>query len=170
MQLTVAQLQAVKADILASGDLSAIPAGEDGSVAIAALYNIPAAVDYWVWRSFVPDREIYEVTTVDGTAWSWTQYIARSQAEREAWRQMVNMAGGFNPSLVNTRAGITDIFSGSGAAPIAQRTHLLTLGRRKASRIEKLLAAGAGTTANPSLMGAEGPITMQDVETARHVA
>lgn len=172
--LTTAQKATVKADIAANSDLNSQPAGSDGAFAIAALYNLPAAVDYWVWRSFVPDRDIYEVTTADATVWSWTIYVGRSQGERDAWRQMVNMAGGLNPSLANVRAGISDIFSGAGAGGAAQRTHILTIGRRKATRIEKLLATATaggagqrGSTANPDTLGVESPLSKDDMQDAR---
>lgn len=167
MALTTAQLSAIKADILADPALAGQPNNPDGNTAIAIVYNAVASPDYWVWRSFVSDREIYETTTADATTWSWTTFIGRSQGERDAWRQMVNMAGGLNPSLANVRSGIADIFSGAGGAN--QRTHLLTLGRRKASRVEKLLkASGTGSTGDPALMGFEGPIAGDQVEAARN--
>lgn len=167
MVLTVPQLQVLKADMQGDAAFAAVPHTSDGYAFIAAAYNLIATPDFWVWRTFLPDREIYEATTPapDNTTWSWTIYIGRSQAEREAWRQMVNMAGGLNPSLANTRAGIVDIFSGAGGAP--QRTHLLALGRRKAKRGEKLYAGiGTGTTADPATLAVEGNITPVNVEAA----
>lgn len=177
MQLSTAQLQTIGADIAATSAVTgapgsiygntavnAVPNNSDGNAAIAYFYNQPASPDYWAWRSFVPDQEIYEAT-VDGTSWSWSTFIARSQAERDAWRQMVNMAGGINPSLLNVRNGIADIFSGAGGA--AQRTYLLNVSRRLASRVEKVLATGVGTTANPSVLGAEGPISGDEIQAAR---
>lgn len=163
--LTSAQLQTLKTDILADPALSGQPNTPDGAFAIAAAYSLVAAPDFWVWRTFVADSEIYEATSVDATVWSWTIYIARSQAEREAWRQMVNMRGGLNASLANVRTGIADIFSGAGGA--AQRTHLLALGRRKATRVEKLFAAGTGSTASPATMVIEGLLNYVDVLNAR---
>lgn len=164
--LVPTQLALVKADIVGDPLLNAFVNNSDGNSAIAAIYNIVAVPTYWVWRTFVPDRDIYSVTTPDGTSWSWTTYIGRSQAEREAWRQMVNMAGGMNASLLNVRVGIADIFSGAGGA--AQRTHLLTISRRPASRFEKLLATGVGTPAAPSTLGFEGRVLYQDIELARN--
>jgi hypothetical protein len=166
--LTPAQLALLKADILADSTLNAFPNNPDGNTAIAAAYAIAASPNYWVWRTFVADQEIYERSFGAGADqnWSWTTYIGRSQGERDAWRQMVNMAGGLNPSLSNTRAGVADIFSGAGGAN--QRTYLLTVSRRLATRVEKLLATGAGTTANPSVMGFEGMLSADDVQAARN--
>lgn len=164
--LTAEQLPALKADIQADGTLSGILNNSDGNTVIAAAYNASASPDYWVWRTFVSDAELYETTSIDATVWSWSIYIARSQAERDSWRQMVNMKGGINPSLANTRTGIADIFSGAGGAN--QRAHLTSLGRRKASRVEKLFAVGNGQTATPSTMASEGPITADEVQAARN--
>lgn len=173
--LTPTQLSAIKADIAADNTLNVFPNNSDGNSAIAAVYNVAASPSYWVWRTFLSDSDMYELMSPDATSWSWTIYIQRSQAERDAWRQMVNMKGGINPSLANTRTAIADIFSGVAGA--AQRTHLTSLGRRLASRVEKLLGlatvGGSGTrgsTANPDTMGFEGPITYQDIEQARNSA
>lgn len=162
------QLQNLKNDINNDVTLSVIPNTPDGAYAIADAYNVVASPDFWVWKSFVSDTDIYSVTSVDGTTWSWTSYIGRSQGERDAWRQMVNMAGGLNPALANTRSGIADIFSGAGGA--AQRTHLLALGRRKATRAEKLFSTGTGSTASPAIMGFEGRISADDVQAARNLS
>ena len=165
--LTPAQLITLNAAIEADSALNSQPMNDDGANAIAIALSAIATPDYWVWRSFVPDAELYEATTADGTTWSWTTFIGRSQGERDAWRQMVNMKGGIAPYLANVRAGIADIFSGAGGA--AQRTHLLTSGRRKATRAEQLFATGAGTTAAPSIMGFEGTLTIADVTAAREL-
>lgn len=161
--LSPAQLSTLKTAIQADDAFNAFEAAPspDGAFAVADAFNLPAAVDFWVWRTFVADAEIYEVTTGDGTTWSWSIYIARSQGERDAWRQMVNMKGGINASLPNVRTGIADIFSGAPGA--AQRTHLLTVGRRKTTRAEKLLATGTGSTAVPGLLVFEGHLVYQDI-------
>ena len=167
MPLTSAQQVVVKADILASPDLAAQPNTPDGNFAIADLYNALAVPPFWVWRTTVGIIDIYSVTTTDATAWNWTTYIGRSAQERDCWRE-VSSASFLNFSLPNTRQAIADIFSGAGAAAIAQRTHLLTIGRRQATRIEKLLAVGTGTTVSPAMMGREGSISYQDIQQARN--
>lgn len=168
--LTLQQKQAIKASIIAASEsecqaLEADPANADLAVAVKDLYNLVSSPDYWAWKTLVTESEIYEQPSVDGTFWSWTIYIARSQAEREAWGRMVSMRGGMKPSLANVRTGIADIFSGAGGA--AQRTHLLIVGRRKTTRVEKLLIiSGAGTTADPATMGADGMITHDEILSA----
>ena len=173
--LTTAQLAPVKADILADSALNAFPNNSDGNSAIAAAYAVIASPDYWVWRTMVPEAEIYEVTTDTATTWDWTTYIAQSLPEQGAWRQMVSMRGGMNPSLANVRAGFAKIFAGGTAGPTAQRAHLTAVARRKSNRVEKLLAnataGGSGTrgsTANPDTLSFEGNVSFNDVEAARN--
>jgi len=148
-------------DVAADAALAALPHNSDSADAIATAYRATAVPDFWVWRTSVTLKEIYETTTADGTSWSSTIYIARSQAERDAWRDVFVVMGTINASLLNARQGIADIFSGAGG--LAQRTHLLTIGRRRATRIEKLLATGTGSTANPATMQFEGPLDINDI-------
>ena len=163
--LTTTQLVALKADILADPAFTSIPNNEDGAVTIANAYNLPAALDFWVWRTRVSQEEIVGVTTPDNTVWSWTIYIGRSQGERDGWREMFADTGAINFSRLNVRQGLQDIFSGAGG--LAQRTHLLATGRRKSTRAEKLFAAGTGSTASPATLSVEGSLSYQDVLTAR---
>lgn len=169
MQLTTAQLQAIKADIDANGDMNGQPNNSDGHFAIAALYNQPASPAFWVWRTRVTRAEYVNQSSVEGTtfAWTGTGFITRSQGERDAFRELFNHEGAVNPSLPSVRQAFTDIFSGTTAPAPANRTHMATVSRRLATRIERLLATGTGSTSVPATMGAEGPITYQDVEAAR---
>lgn len=181
--LNANQLAALKADIAANNvqiviggvtiAIKDVPNTPDQNAEIANWYNLVASPDYWVWKSFVRDQDIYSSTTVDGTTWSWTIFINRSQGERDGWRQMVNMAGGLNPSLAAVRQGVADIFSGAGGA--AQRTHLLTIGRRLSTNAEKLFAAATaggvgqrGLAANPDTMTYEGALTGDNITSARN--
>ena len=167
MSLTPAQLPVLKADILADPVLAAIPNTSDGAFQIAEVYKLDAVPDFWAWRTSVSQSECVGVTSIDGTNWSWTIYIARSVGERDGWREMFADTGSINPSRPNVRQGLQDIFSGAGG--LAQRTHLLTIARRKTTRVEKLFAVGAGTTVTPATMGFEGPITYSEVQQARNL-
>ena len=157
---------ALKAAIAADPVLSLLPHTTDDAVAVATAFNLVASPDYWVWRTFVTEEEITAKPSVDGTVWSWSAYIARSQGERDGWDRI--MGRGINPSLTQDRSAVADIFSGSANSAPAQRTHLNAVGRRKALRIEKLLivAGGLGTTASPSTMQFEGQIDGDDVQRA----
>ena len=166
MILTFAQLTILKTDIVADPAFALIPMTPDGAFEIAAVYNLNAVPDFWVWRTSITESECVNTTSVDATTWSWPQYIARSQAERDGWTALFR-TGVVSPAQPNVRQAVADIFSGAGAAPVAQRTHLLTISRRKATRAEKLFASGTGSMAAPATMGPEGILSYTDVQTAR---
>lgn len=169
--LTAAQLITLRDSILADPVLATKPSGPDGSYEIAASYNLIAAPDFWVWRSSVTKDELVNSTSVDGTTFSWTGagFITRAQGERDAWREMFSGNNTVNPSLAQVRQAFADIFSGNTAPAPANRTHLSTVSRRRATRAEKLFALGPGTTASPAIMGFEGTLNYQDVEAARNL-
>jgi len=166
--LTTQQLQTIKAAIVADAALNSQPMNSDGAFAIAAALNLPAAPDFWVWRTAVPKKELVQSTSGDGTRFTWAGngFISRSAGELTAWQELFNHIQEVNPALPNVRQAFSDIFSGSGNAA-ANRTHLLAIARRLATRAEKLLATGTGSTASPGTMTFEGQLTYQQVETAR---
>lgn len=137
---------------------------------IAAYYNVTSAPDFWIWRSLVTHDEYVNSSDPDGGVWSWTSYIGRSQAERDAWKQMfTNARQAVNPSLPQVQAAFSDIFSGTSAITVATRAHLFAASRRKCSVFEKLFAAGTGSTASPATVPAadlDHVLTSQEVHDA----
>jgi len=128
----------------------------------------------------VARADIYHRTSATGTTWDWNVYKTQSVTEQGAWREMF-MGDLADFSLMNLRAGIGKLFTGSGPQN-AQRDHCFAIGRRKASIVEKLLAVAVanpeqnsgnnsgqprGSAANPDVMGFEGPLTPADVKAAR---
>jgi len=185
MPLNATQLQTLKTDIQANTNV--IPEGMpnagafvgiqvkdipndsgDGNFAVASWYNLNASPDYWVWRTSVAKGEYVNSTSADGTTFNWTGtgFIGRSQGERDAWREMFNGTNVVNPSLPQVRQAFQDIFSGGTAPAPANRTHMAAISRRKAKNGEKLFATGTGSTASPAVMGYEGSISLQDVNSA----
>lgn len=167
--LTPAQNATFKAAIIADGPSNAQPNNSDGAFAIAAIWDVLATPDFWVWRTSVSKHECTSSASPDGTTFIWAGngFITRSVGEQAAWRELLGEGGSVNPSLANVRQAFTDIFSGTGNAA-ANRAHLAAVGRRKATRAEKLFATGTGSTASPAIMGHEGSLTYQDVEIARN--
>lgn len=175
--LTPAQLQTLKTDIAANTatvqfggeavQIRNLPLNDDANFAIAAWYNGVAAPDFWVWRTNVSREEIYNSTSPDATTWNWTTYKNQAVAEQNAWVQMF-MGDRANFSQPNLRAGIAAIFTGSAQAN-AQRDHCLAMGRRKATRAEKLLATGTGSSGTPATMGFEGNLSFGQVSQARNL-
>lgn len=167
MPLTPAQKATVKADILADGELNSKPNNTDGNSAISDLYKVIVSPDYWVWRTQIPKDEITQKVSQDGTSFIWAGngFISRTVTEIACWSELF-ASGSCNASLPNVRQAFNDIFNGAGNAAL-NRTHLLAVGRRKSNRLEKLLATGAGTSANPSLMGYEGSLSPGEIEEIR---
>lgn len=160
MVLSPAQLQAIKADIAANGDLNVFPNNSDGAFAIATLYNQPASPAFTVWKTNVSVTQI-------GDAFSGTELAGLTTGNQTRLQTIAQFsAGGVNPSKADRRQFFDDVFSGAGGA--TTRANLLALWKRPATRIEKLLAAGTGSDASPATMGSEGSISGLDVEAARN--
>lgn len=153
--LSPAQKVTLKAHVLANQDTATLYT--DGNLTgLADALNATASPSFWVWRTNVTRSELYHGTSPDGTTWNWTTYKAQSQTEQGAWVQMF-MGDQANCALPNLRAGIAAIFTGS-AQQNAQRDHCLATCRRLASRIEKLLATGTGSSVSPATMTFEGTL------------
>jgi hypothetical protein len=160
---TEEHFDALAADIAADPGLSTLPKNSDGAWAVAQAYNLPASPDFWVWKTSLMEQEVYEVV-IDTLKWSWATYKAQTAQDRDSWSRMWN-PGVVNPSLQQTRDGWQAIFGGQGASQV-QQNYLLAVGRRQATRTEKLYATGAGTTASPATMTFEGTLSPSLVEQA----
>jgi hypothetical protein len=167
MDWTEAQLDQLAADIAADPTLSTLPHNGDSAVVVADAYNLPASPAFWVWRTTLQEQEVYEATA-DGTLhWNWATYKSQTVQDRDSWARMWG-PGAVNPSLQQTRDGWLAIFGGQGASQ-TQVNYLLALGRRQATRTEKLYAStaqGAGTTAAPATLVFEGTLPPSRVEQA----
>lgn len=163
MTLTLAQRTTLKAYIVSQPDLQT----NGDIVALTSLLNVTAAPEFWVWRSAVTREDVYTLQNdlVIGGAqtgfWSWTTYKNQAATEQNAWTQMF-MGDVANFGRTNVRDGVASIFTGSAAAN-AQRDHILSIGRRKASRVERVFTTGTGSAASPGVLGPEGPIEVADV-------
>jgi hypothetical protein len=163
MTLTLPQLTALKNAIAANTSqingvaINAMPLNDDANFAIAGWYNQTANPSFTVWRTNVPVSDCKKATT-------WTEFIGRSQGERDAWQFMLSN-GILNASDANVRQGILDIFSGPSG--VNTRTALTAIAKRLASFAEKLFATGTGSDASPGTMTFEGQISFQDVSQAR---
>lgn len=162
--LTEAQYATLNNDILVVHEAEfhdAVAAADYAT--IAAAYNVLAPGPFWVWKTSLTPKEIYE-STADGGAWSWATYKAQTQQERDSWRDMMapNL---LNPSLKQTRDGWLAIFGGQGASQV-QVNYLLALSKRQARRGEALFAittGGNGQQATPANATMEGMVTYTDV-------
>ena len=151
--LTIAQRQALKADIALDPAFASVPHNSDGAFDVAAAYNLTAVPDWWVWKTAVTEVLVKQAII-------WTEFISRSAGERDSFQFMLS-TGAICPADANIRQGIADIFSGPSG--LQTRTNLLDISKRKASRVEKLFSLGTGSVASPATMTFEGSLAYQDV-------
>lgn len=167
MALTPEQLASLKALIVGNPTFNAYSNTPDGAFDLAALLNTGVTSPaFWIWRTSVSRAQIYNEVGPDATSWNWTTYKNQGATEQNAWVQMF-MGDQADFTQANLRAGIAAIFTG-GAAATAQRDHILGVGRRSATHIEKLFATGTGSTASPAIATVTS-VTYVEVFTARNL-
>ena len=163
------QKAAIRADMAGRPELAvAILEGNDGF--LADYYNATPAPAFYVWKTNVTKYTYQSYMSLASTSFSWSGtggYIARTQGERDAWNTLFSANGSVNPSQANVRAAFADIFSGSGAAAINNRTHLEAMSKRIATLIEKLLSTGTGSLASPGFLTYEGIISPSEISEVR---
>ena len=158
--LTTAQLQTLKAAILADPILAAFPMNSDGAWEIAAAYNLPASPAWIVWKTNVDPDDIMR------NGMDWTRVDNLSVGKSRIWEWMTKL-GTFNASKANIRSGIDACWVGT-TADLAVRAMVYTHCKRETTRAEKLFSTGTGTDASPATMTFEGQLSYQDVVLARN--
>jgi hypothetical protein len=160
--MTPEQFPALKAAILAETDPVFVPLRQaNDEPGMANWLNADSAT--WCWRTAVSRAELYNKTSVNNTTWSWQFYKSQSVTEQNAWVQMF-MGDQADFSQDNLRAGIAVIFTSASAV---NATHALAIGKRLATRGEKVFASGTGTKATPGKFGGfEGNVTAQNIADA----
>lgn len=181
--MTPAQLATLKAFILADPNMAAKPLTSAGALEIATLLNAAASPIYNVWRSVTPTSDILDsitwanltpADTADGTA-TFTNRALVCQSKQmnlqiilqgrdSVTSGKLSVRGGLSDALQNVPAGAAGALVDAGWAGAGKVKATIT---RTASVIEKLFATGNGTTATPSSMSYEGPVTSEDVQQAR---
>lgn len=181
--MTPAQLATLKAAILADGTMSSKPMTSGGALEIAGILNAAASPVYNVWRSSTPASDILDAITwanltpadtADGTA-TFTNRALVCQAKQMNIQVLLqgrdslatgraSVRGGLSDALQNVPAGAGGALLDAGWAGANKVKAAIT---RQASVVEKLFATGSGTTATPSSMGYEGPVSSDDVQAAR---
>ncbi len=161
MALTTAQLQALKADIVADSALNAQPNTSDGAFAIAALYNLLASPAFIVWKTAVSWQAIGDQIDAGELVGLTTSKLTQLQT------LALISQDGINASSADRRGAFDQIFSAAGGT--ITRPRLLTLWKRSATRAEKLFASGTGSDASPATLSLtfDGTLQYQDVQMAR---
>lgn len=125
--MTPAQLSTFKAAILADANLVAARAAGDMG-AMATYYN--AAGTGTIWRPSISVAEL-------NTAIVWSEFIALTQGQRDAYRALIS--GAIDATNANVRAGFAAIFSGQSL------TNLSALAQRVPTRFEQLFVVSQVT-------------------------
>ena len=156
--MTPAQLQTLKAYILADQSLSAqIAAGN--FQAVADQLNQQASPTYVVWRSNVSIDET-------GNAWQGTDIDGMSALNMQRLQLLISSAtdGVFDMRRADRRVGFENPFGTS--ANNASRVAMRAVGRRTATVAEKLLSTGTGSEAAPAITTFEGDVGWETVKDA----
>jgi hypothetical protein len=154
--LTPAQLQTLKAAILAETDAAFVALRNEGATGLMAeWFNKPST--FTAWRTSVPQDEIMQ------NGFDWVQVDNLSAGKARIWEWLFqNQMRVINPSKSNVRAGIAECWKGT-AAMIAVRDAVLVRCKRFATRGERVFATGTGTDADPGSLVVEGYISDYDV-------
>lgn len=135
MSFTTAQLQAIKAAINGNAAATtAITAGNPGGVA-EMLNGAPPSGQVLIW---MPDIQV----SVLLTAVTWSEFIALTQAQRDAWRALTAPMT-VDATNANIRAGFSAVFSAVGSPSL---TALAAVAQRGATWLESLFVTGGVTT------------------------
>lgn len=150
---TIAQYDALQADILADPAFAGL-LDPNGEAQIAKAYNTVTA-NFWVWRDRVlPD----EYCGQNGVVWTAVDTLTVGKARIFDW-----LTGGLTRPLNFTDSGVRAGISEAFGAASTSTSNLLAVGRRLATRAEKLFAAGTGTVASPALLAFKGSVSSADI-------
>ena len=157
--LTTAQLQTLKADIVAQTDPTFVVYRTNGQTDLmAGWYN--GSSTFVVYKSSVPMADVGKVINYDAVGALTTANTSRIQT----FQQLNQMS--FRPSA-DVRSFWDATFSGAlNGQGQATRDALTALWKRFATRCEKLYSTGAGTDASPGALVFEGSINGSTISAA----
>jgi hypothetical protein len=155
MALTPAQKALVKTAVEADTTMNAIPHTADGAYEIADILSSIALPDFIVWKTNVDPNEVMK------NGMDWTRLDNLSIGKARIWDWLTAL-GSINASKLNVRAGIDAAWVGTDA-DLAVRAAVYVHCKRKANRLEKILATGAGSDASPATMDYEGRLSYTEV-------
>lgn len=157
--LSPAQVAALKTTCLADTVTCKPLHDAADDVGLAAYFNTDT-VTYIVWRPSVTDREIMASAEFD-----WTRVDNLTNGKARIWEYLLRF-GTIDPSKANVRAGIDATWVGT-QADLNVRAAVYLVCKRSATRAEKALASGSGTTNSPSVMTFTGSVTVNEASTIR---
>lgn len=154
MDITQAQLQVLKNDILADPLLAQWAATGRMAQEISVEYNKPASPVWVVWRTAVQPDE-WRGGILNDAAGGADQLDNLTIGKRDSLLWFFE--GVINPSLPNVRATLNSLCGTQNNLKAA----IATIQKRIATRAEKLFSIGTGSTASPATMTFEGAILLR---------
>jgi hypothetical protein len=152
--LTTEQKATLKTAIIADNALNAMYT--DGNLSgLAAAINAVAQPAFIVWKTSVSVDEIMR----NGMDWARVDNLTVGKARIWDW---LGRLGSFDSSKPNVRVGIDSAWVGT-AADLAVRASIYVHCKRAATFVEKLLATGTGSDANPATMSYEGEVSWSEL-------
>lgn len=183
--LTNAQMQTLKAAIVADSTLNSQPMDSNGAFVIKEALNLPSNPAVNGWRTDVPVSAIFDAiqwdkfTPVDSpdALVSYSNRILAIQTKQINLQNMLIGRESLDASKANIRAGLRDAVIGlpaglAGAAVTAGGAGgatVLNACTRQATRAEVILTAGNATTGTVTaqLFSFQGMLSVDDVKSAR---
>jgi hypothetical protein len=169
VDLTPAQEAAIKSSVVNSTDPAVIAARDSlDDIALQNLYNATASPDFYVWRTTTPAGEI-----MDAINWSRLTPAGRDATQAWASRSLDCQGRQFNVQTIlgfrdqiatgkaRVRTGLQDALEAvpslaNGNTQDAGWANIEAIIKRKATRLEALLATGTGSLASPANLVVEG--------------
>lgn len=181
--MTPQQLTTLKTAINANPTWAALPVNSASALIIRDGLNQPSTPAFYVWRSSTLGDDVSDaivwgnltpVDTPDGTA-TFTNRALACQAKQINLQIMLqgrssipsgklNFRQGLQDALLNVPAGTGGALLDAGWAGAGKVKSTIT---RQASAFEVLYATGTGTTGVPGNLVLEGPVSADDVQSAR---
>lgn len=154
--LTTAQLQTLKAAILAETDPTFVTYRTNGQTGLmAAFFNVQASPAFYVWRSaYTPDLK---AAAIDNGITQLDGLIASKREVLLWWANRTHDA-----RLAATQAAMSDMTGSQNTLKAA----LVDGAKRAVTRGERLYVTGTGSLASPGTAVFEGSITEQHIGAA----
>lgn len=161
MALTPQQLPALKAAIDAATDPQFVEYRTNGqNTLMADWFNAAATPAFVVWKTKVTQDEIMQ------NGFDWVRVDNLSVGKARIWEWLFdNAEAAINPSKMNVRLGIDEVWRGT-AADLAVRAAVYTHCKRSSARGERLFATGTGTDQTPGDLVYVGAIRDTDIGNA----
>lgn len=160
--LTTEQLATLKAAILADMTLAQWAATGRMAEEIAHALNETATPAFVVWRTAVGPGEWDDAILTTPDAGKQLDGLTASKRDSLFWA----LGKTLNPAVPAVRVSLDDFCGSQNTLKAA----IVAAQKRNATRAEKALATGTGTTASPATLTHEGALTYQDVEAALRLA